>query len=475
MKKLFLLFITFLLIQLTTLAQAPDTLWTKTFGGINAEKGNCVQQTTDGGFVIVGSTNSFGAGEDDIWIIKTNVNGDTIWTKTYGGNTGEEGYSVQQTNDGGYIIVGYTDSFGSGEDDVWLIKTDENGDSLWAKTFGGSGDEGGFSVEQTDDGGYIIAGYTTSFGAGEEDVWLIKTDANGDTLWTQTFGGSWYDCAHSVQQTTDGGYIIAGYTVSDVWLIKTDASGDTLWTKTFGGGEGCAGNSVQQTTDGGYIIAGEIGIIPKSGAPAVWLIKTDTSGDTLWNKILFIISSAHSVQQTTDGGYIITGYKGAIDSDVWLIKTDENGDTLWTKTFGGILWDDGYSVQQTTDGGFILTGRTQSFGAGEEDVLLIKTAPDPSYINQDIDIIPLDFSLHQNYPNPFNPITKIRYSIPQASNVVIKVFDILGNEIETLLDEEKPVGTYELSWCAESLPSGVYFYQLIAGDYIQTRKMILIK
>jgi regulation of enolase protein 1 (concanavalin A-like superfamily) len=429
MKKLFLLFITFLLIQLTTLAQAPDTLWTKTFGGINAEKGNCVQQTTDGGFVIVGSTNSFGAGEDDIWIIKTNVNGDTIWTKTYGGNTGEEGYSVQQTNDGGYIIVGYTDSFGSGEDDVWLIKTDENGDSLWAKTFGGSGDEGGFSVEQTDDGGYIIAGYTTSFGAGEEDVWLIKTDANGDTLWTQTFGGSWYDCAHSVQQTTDGGYIIAG----------------------------------------------EIGIIPKSGAPAVWLIKTDTSGDTLWNKILFIISSAHSVQQTTDGGYIITGYKGAIDSDVWLIKTDENGDTLWTKTFGGILWDDGYSVQQTTDGGFILTGRTQSFGAGEEDVLLIKTAPDPSYINQDIDIIPLDFSLHQNYPNPFNPITKIRYSIPQASNVVIKVFDILGNEIETLLDEEKPVGTYELSWCAESLPSGVYFYQLIAGDYIQTRKMILIK
>jgi hypothetical protein len=167
---------------------------------------------------------------NDVYLIKTDANGDSLWTKTFGGTDNDFGLSIQQTTDGGYILVGETYSFGAGNDDVYLIKTDANGDSLWTKAFGGIGNDFGNSIEQTTDGGYIIGASTYSFGAGNVDVYLIKTDANGDSLWTKTFGGTAYDGLRSVQQTIDGGYIIAGYTNSfgaGIYLIKTDANGNS--------------------------------------------------------------------------------------------------------------------------------------------------------------------------------------------------------------------------------------------------------
>jgi hypothetical protein len=167
----------------------------------------------------------------DFYLIKTDSSGDTLWTRTYGGDDIDEGFSVQQTADGGYVIAGVTESFGAGDMDVYLIKTDSSFDTLWTRTYSGEGDDHGYSVQQTDDGGYVIAGFTESFGAGEEDVYLIKTDSSGDTLWTRTYGGVGFDYGRSVQQTEDGGYVIAGYTNSfgaggaDVYLIKTDPDG----------------------------------------------------------------------------------------------------------------------------------------------------------------------------------------------------------------------------------------------------------
>ena len=344
-----------------------DTLWTKTFGGSNEDGGYSVQQTDDGGYIITGYTRSFLVGGVDIWLIKTDSQGQEEWNQTFGGDLGEYGYSVQQTTDGGYIITGSTLSYGNGGANVWLIKTDSNGDSLWTKTFGGDLVDVGYSVQQTENGGYIVTGRTESFGNGGRDVWLIKTDSQGQEEWNQTFGGSASDIGHSVQQTEDGGYIIAGETQSfgnggkDVWLIKTDSQGQEEWNQTFGGSASDIGHSVQQTTDGGYIIIG------------TWLIKTDSNGNEEWiNDDI----SGRSGQQTVDGLYIIAGstysyvYGGM---EVWLIKTDCNGDSLWANAFGGYGYDEGHSVQQTTDGGYIVTGLTQSYGNGDTDVWLIKT------------------------------------------------------------------------------------------------------
>ena len=356
--------------------------WDKIINGTGNNVGYSVQQTNDGGYIVVGITAT------GIWLVKTDLLGDTLWTKTYGGDELDDGYSVQQTTDGGYIITGSTRSFGNGSlpgqsgSDVWLIKTDSQGDTLWTKTYGGSGSEVGNSVQQTSDGGYVICGYTTSFGNGSSDIYLIKTNIQGDTLWTRTIGGTDNDVGKSVQQTNNGGYIITGFTESygsgggDLYLIKTNSLGDTLWTKTYGGVNFDNGWSVEQTNDLGYIVTGMIGGVV-GGGPSVWLVKTDAQGDTLWTKTYDGSGADYgrSVEQTSDGGYVICGYTtswGPLARDVWLIKTNSQGDTLWTCTYGGLGWEEGWSVKQTSNGGYIIAGYKHITNL-DDNLYLIKT------------------------------------------------------------------------------------------------------
>jgi hypothetical protein len=391
--------ITFLLLTSTFLlwpfnfslsfAQTPDTLWTRTYGGISWDDGRSVQQTSDGGYVIVGMTESFGIG-GDVYFIKTDADGDTIWTKAYGGLNNDCGHSIQQTSDDGYIIVGYTYSFGAGDADLYLIKTNANGDTMCTKTYGGQYYDAGHSIQLTADSGYIVTGVTYSFGAGDGDLWLLKIKPNGDTLWTKTYGGADWDEGVSIQQTADSGYIIMGATASfgsgdgDVWLLKIDVDGDTVWTKRYGGSWGDIGMSVQQINDGGYMIAGythSFGV----GTPNytnVYLLRTNTIGDTMWTRVYGGIHSdeGYSVLETTDGGYIVAGHTqsfGAGPGDVWLLKTGSDGDTLWTETYGGDSADIAASIQHTAEGGYIITGYTESFGSGGKDVWLLKLAPEP--------------------------------------------------------------------------------------------------
>ena len=356
--------------------------WEKTFGGSNYDFGNSVQQTSDGGFIIAGRTLSYGAGNSDVYLIKTYANGNEQWSHSFGGSNSDYGESVRQTSDGGYIIAGRTLSYGAGSTDVYLIKTDANGNETWSQTFGGSNSDYGESVRQTSDDGYIIAGRTLSY-AGSTDVYLIKTDANGNETWCKTFGGSYSDYSRSVQQTSDGGFVIAGLTYSygagnsDVYLIKIDVNGNEIWYRTFGGSYDDIGFGVQQTTDGGFIIAGKT-YSYGAGSEKVYLIKTDAWGNETWSKTFDGSGDnySRSVQQTFDGGYIIAGKTysyGAGYADVYLIKTDANGNEIWSQTFGGSYDDVGFGVQQTFDGGYIIAGKTYSYGAGYADVYLIKT------------------------------------------------------------------------------------------------------
>ncbi len=310
--------------------------WAKTYGGTDYDYAYSVQQTSDGGYIVAGHIGVLFGDYMDILLIKTDVYGNVIWAKTYGGANYDYAYSVQQTSDGGYIVAGGTWSFGAGIFDIFLIKTDENGNIQWAKTYGGTREDYGFSVQQTSDGGYILAGHTVSFGAGNWDVFLIKTDANGNVQWAKTYGGTSDDLVRFVRQTSDGGYILVGETYSfgagysDIFLIKTDAYGNLQWAKTYGGTDYDLAFSVEQTSDGGYIAAGYTRYVDIVSFYYIFLVKTDANGNLSWAKTygIGISNGTFSFQRTSDNGYIVAGWtypSGAGSWDIFFVKTDANG------------------------------------------------------------------------------------------------------------------------------------------------------
>ena len=356
--------------------------WSSTYGGTASDILRYIQQTTDGGYIAAGYTESFGAGSNDAWLLKLDGSGNVTWQKTYGGTAYDYATSSQQTTDGGYIVSGGTESFGSGSNDIWLLKLDGSGNVAWQKTYGGTALDVFYQAQQTTDGGYIAAGYTTSFGSGSNDIWLLKLDGSGNVTWQKTYGGTASDYATSVQQTADGGYIVAGGTRSfgagdnDIWLLKLDGSGNVTWEKTYGGTEYDIATSVRQTTDGGYIVGGGT-ISFAAGVEYAWLLKLDGSGNVTWEKTYSWTANSYasSVQQTTDGGYIVAGFTESFDAsnnDAWLLKLDGGGNITWQKTYGDAGYEYVQSVRQTTDGGYIAAVDTDSFGAGNRDAWLLK-------------------------------------------------------------------------------------------------------
>jgi len=362
---------------------SPSPHFCKTIRGPENEWGNSLIQTADGGYAIGGTTTSFGAGLSDAYLVKLDANGNLQWTKTIGGKDFEDGYSLIQTADGGYAIAGATNSFGTGGYDVYVVKLDANGNLQWTKTIGGKKEDVGLmSLIQTADGGYAIAGATNSFGTGNGDVYVVKLDANGKLQWTKTIGGPGDEIGFSLIQTSDGGYAIAGSTFSfgaggeDVYVVKLDANGNLQWTKTIGGPKREWGSSLIQTSDGGYAIAGTTTSFG-AGQLDVYVVKLDASGNLQWTKTIGGPGDEGGISliQTSDGGYGIAGYTnsfGAGGEDVYVFKLDANGNLQWTKTIGGENDDRGFSLLQTSDDGYAIAGSTQSFGASGRDVYVIK-------------------------------------------------------------------------------------------------------
>jgi hypothetical protein len=376
------LLITGLFLSLNSyLASSQQIKFQKTYDrDLVRDQGNSVIQTFDGGYIIAGLGEVYGKG-DNVYIIKTNAWGDTLWSKTLGALSSDGGYSIYQTTDSGYIVTGsYWDHAVAGAPDMYLIKLNKAGDTLWTRTFGNSNSDWGSSVQQTNDGGYIIAGITVNPANFFKDILLVKTNSSGDTVWTRIFEGIYNDDVKSVQQTADGGYILAGSNHPvDVTLLKTDSSGVLVWAKSYSGYSNDAAYCVRQTHDSGYVIVG-ITNQTSSFNTDCYLVRTNKSGDTLWTRSYGIATHNElgvAVRQTIDEGFIIAGRTENTSSttggDVYLAKIDSGGAIQWSKSYGGANDDYGTSVSQTNDGGYIVTGLTRSFGAGDADVYLIKT------------------------------------------------------------------------------------------------------
>lgn len=501
----------------------------KAYGGTAADYANSVRQTYDNGYIIAGTTTSFGSGGRDILVIKTNTSGDTLWTKTFGGPTDNEyGFCVQQTTDSGFIVSGVASSFNDVAGDMYLIKLNVTGDTLWTRTYGGNGYEWGSFVQQTSDGGYILTGQTPAFGAGGFDAYLVKLDAAGDLSWTKTYGGSGLEIGSAVQQTSDSGYILTGQIDSygagsgDFYLVKTDNLGDVVWTKAYGVADEESGVTVKQTTDGGYIIGGNSG-------NDMCLLKTDSSGALVWSKKYggSFIDQCYEVLQTNDSGYMVCGksfsFSSSADYDAYIVKTDNQGIVEWSKTYGASgspsANDVVYSIQQTNDGGYIMAGETYGFGTGFMNVYLIKTdafgnsgcheaSPatiTSAYSPQVISPPTLTFSggtvsypatfvnaggsqtnicltnsvLENNpiskvniYPNPFSNLATIELNVPDNSNFSVSIVDVTGRELKSISVNPVQPGKTNITIDLSELNSGIYICIVNSKGVFETIKLL---
>ncbi|MDK9716486.1 MAG: hypothetical protein OEL57_01090 [Trichlorobacter sp.] len=387
MKRHLVVCLAVTILILTGYATAQCGSWSLLLGGNNSDSAASVQQTADGGFIVAGNTSSFGTTAQDVWVLKLNASSEVVWQKTYGGEGSDSASAIQQTADGGYIVAGYTNSYGANSNgDAWVLKLDASGNVEWQKTYGGEGYDSANAIQQTTDGGYIVAGFTNSFES-NGDAWVLKLALNGTIEWQKTYGGTTDgDEAIAIQQTTDGGYIVAGVTYcfgagnTDAMILKLDENGALEWQKTYGGTGFENATAIRQTADQGYIVAGVTTSFGAGGLDG-WLLKLADNGTESWQKAWGGSGgdSFSSVWQTADGGYIVagsTGSSGAGNGDAWVLKLSENGSAVWQKTYGGAAGDLVNAVQQTSDGDYIIAGATASLGVQTFDLWVMKLEQD---------------------------------------------------------------------------------------------------
>jgi hypothetical protein len=339
------LYVSLCSITTPTLA-APVVGWAATYGGNKRDEAHYIQQTGDGGYIVAGATGSFGAGEADAWIIKLSPDGTVDWQKAYGGDRPDAASSIQQTDDGGYIVAGATKSFGAGDRDIWILRLRPDGTIEWQNTYGGDKQDAVLSLQLTNDKGYIVAGVTGSLGPDEDfDVWILKLSPDGTVEWQKIYGGPHLDLPFSIQQTRDGGYVVAGTTKSfgagglDLWVLKLKCDGVVEWETTYGGVYSDSARSIRQTGDGGYIVASRTSSIGAEEVGLGWVLKLSPDGALEWHTTYGkpgFGCVVNSIEQTGDGGYIAAGGKGypGAREDVWVMKLGRLGGVEWQRTYG---------------------------------------------------------------------------------------------------------------------------------------------
>ncbi|MBW6482294.1 MAG: T9SS type A sorting domain-containing protein [Vicingaceae bacterium] len=500
---------------LTTLyltAQAPTIEWQKSLGGSGWDRAYSIEQTTDGGYIVVGYSNSANGdvtgnqGNEDYWVVKLSNTGAIVWQKSLGGSGNDQANFIQQTIDGGYIVAGYSNSTNGdvtgsrGGKDYWIVKLDSIGTIEWQKSLGGSGYEDAHSIQQTTDGGYIIAGGSNSTDGdvtgnhGSYDYWVVKLSNTGAITWQKSLGGSGLDFSNSIQQTTDNGYVVAGrsnstdgdvtgnHGDSDYWVVKLDSMGTILWQKSLGGSGYEDAHSIQQTIEGGYIVAGQSNsidgnVIGNHGYTDYWVVKLNSIGTIEWQKALGGSGSdwGFSIQQTTDGDYIVAGSSESTDGDVtgnhgytdyWVVKLSSTGTIIWQKSLGGSGRDVGYSMYKTTDGGCIVAGFSWSTDGdvtgnhgGSNDYWVVKLS---ATVGVNEITVFNEFSV---YPNP----TSSQIMLKVNTNLVGAVYTIYDNMGKSVMSGK--INNEHTVIELDNLSNGIYLFS-IGENSQQTFKVI---
>jgi hypothetical protein len=465
----------------------------RTYGGLRYENGASCKATLDGGIILAGSTGSFGNGNSDMYLTKVDSDGTYQWSRSYGGFFTENCHAIIETADTGFLLVGYTNSFGAGQYDMYVVKTNSNGDTDWTKTFGGPAWDFAYDVMESVDGNYLVVGETYSTTSGNSDVYVLKLDLSGDTLWTKRYGGSKQDFGRSIIELYDSTIVIAGGTSSmgagglDVLLMKLTAQGDSLWARAHGGPEDDWARDVIMTRDTGLSVIGTTESF-NTDYKEMYHIKTDSSGLNLefqWNWGQINNQEGYEHFQRFNGNFMIIGYSmtsGAGGKDFMLQETDEVGLFLTGYTYGGTEDDAGYSFDRTLDGGLVLFGTTNSFGVGLDDYLLIKTdssgfdyqgnpivstfletyedtsIPDaPLYISQ---VVTQD-GLVSVYPIPMSSQAQFDLAsiANECSNMTLLVFNNIGQAVF-----QKELNSESFTFSRSGLPDGLYSYLIVCDD-----------
>ena len=469
-----------------------ETVWMHTYGGTAADGFRQAIPTSDGGFIAVGYTYSFGSGDVDVFLVKTDSGGDTLWTRAYGGASLDYGHSVCETDGGDYIVAGYTMSYGAGGEDAYLLRVDSDGDTVWTRTYGGTDLDDAKGVCFTGDGYIIAAGQTESFGSGQSDVYILKIDAAGDTVWTRAFGGADSDWAVSVCELADGAYGVSGTTGSfsttrDIYLLKVDTGGNLVWGDNYGSED-------QYMGDYG---TGAIALADSGIAATGW--RTDQFlGDPLQTAFLRVYGTGvqqsyrkysdpymeygSSICETADNGFLLCGADKDASThrnDLFLVKRIQGSGWVWDQTLGGDGSDWGCSIVEIQPGEYIVAGYTESWGSGAFDGWLIRMKEEDAALPARIDGGSALF-LAAPRPNPFRPTAAIGFSLASAMHIELAIFDITGRRVAVLVDGYTQPGEHTATWHgtdaggAEVGP-GVYLARLAAGGQVVSRKLVRLK
>ena len=447
----------------STIVELPDAEWSRTYGGSDSDGGKSLCETSDGGFIITGYTWSEGAGESDVLLVRTNQSGELIWTKTLGGSGWDCGNSICLMEDGGFAIAGTTTSSGNGSNDIYVARLDSSGNTIWTKTYGGSSVDVGMSICPDGEGGLTICGYTESSGNGENDVYALRTDSNGNVLWEKTFGGSGPETGDCILPYGSG-FVIAGSTGSytdnrDAFLLRIDGNGDLIWSNYYGaeGGEGGydRATSFCITNDNGFALTGESNGEDPCGA---FLVRTDSLGISSITECYgtSFYDYGRSVTESSDGGLLVCGStknSENCENDLYVFKTCPDGQLVWEQTFGTIEESEwGCAICPTSDGHYAILGQTESFGTGNFDVWLIKIS-DTAEGTDEPEPLNLHFSV---MPNPTQ--NSLFFQNPPPGTGTVEIFDMGGRLVKTAA-----LPTEGESLSISDLSQGVFFARVLTG------------